>query len=66
MENGDYLAPTEKIISVKYETEVRICLDMASTKMPDGSIVGTWAEMIDYTRASIISGDECKNKICVR
>ena len=66
-----YANPSEKIVSVKYDDEICICLGVASVKMPCGKIEGRRAELIDYTRKVILSEEEFNKKIqheieCVR
>ena len=47
--SSDYAQPSETLVSVKYEDEIRLCLGVASVKMPCGTMVGKRADLIDYT-----------------
>ena len=58
-----YAKPLEKIVSVKYDDEIFICLGVTSVKTPRGKIEGRMAESIDYTRKVIKSEEEFKKKI---
>ena len=61
--SGFYGAPSEKIVSVKYESEIRLCLGVASVLMPDGKVIGKRAKLIDYTGKLIISEEEHERRI---
>ena len=61
--SNKYTTSTEKIVKVKYQDEVRLCLGVASVKMPNGSIIGKRADIIDYTGKVIISEDEENRRI---
>ena len=61
--SNKYTTSTEKIVKVKYQDEVRLCLGVASVKMPNGLIIGKRAEIIDYTGKVIISEEEENRRI---
>ena len=57
-----YAKPLEKIVSVKYDDEIHICLGVASVRMPCGNIEGRRTKWIDYTGKVIISEEEFNKK----
>ena len=61
-----YTKPREKVVSVKYDDEIHICMGVASVKMPCEKIEGRRTELIDYTGKVITSEEESNKKFKMR
>ena len=56
--SSDYAEPSKTLVSFKYKDKIRLCLGVASVKMPCGTVVGKRADLIDYTGKVVISEEE--------
>jgi hypothetical protein len=63
VENGKYSDNTEKVMQAKYTDEVRLCLGVATVRLPDGSREGRRCDLIDYTGRVIVSPDKERTRI---
>ena len=58
-----YAQPSETIVNVKYDDEIRLCLGVALVRMPCGKIVCKRSELIDYADNVVISEEEQNSRI---